>query len=368
MSEYPQGRWHESFEFKVTFHAQLFDTVQLDLYDSYMLLPDKHVGRAEIRLKTLRGMPETFTSYYEIWDKRLSTGASSRVGRAKTMATNVGAIQAKISYIYQEDELPVDNDTAQSSGDLADLANLSIRRRSSGGSSIGCQGVVGRRRGMTDEELATEFRQQVKHQREAAAIAFQKYEEHGNGNIRRGSSDKESLPDGLDYPDESDGNEEEDESNTNGDLGVTPLKQPLALSRKRTSQSLREQSAPVDPTTKELNNNNQPTPLQAMSNWFGFGAAAQGKQQPATSRSVRTTKAEMAETVNVLEEEDDGVKLFPLLSTIGSWTVNKETNQVLKAIGKLLAAFVSEWMMLNGKMNNNECVRDKVLNYPISKS
>ncbi|KAI7877192.1 hypothetical protein K492DRAFT_239349 [Lichtheimia hyalospora FSU 10163] len=340
VSEYPQGRWHESFEFKVTFHAQLFDTVQLDLYDSYMLLPDKHVGRAEIRLKTLHGMPETFTSYYEIWDKRLSTGASSRVGRAKTMATNVGAIQAKISYIYQQDESHIDNDNAESSGDLADLANLSIRRRSSGGSSIGSHGVVGRRRGMTDEELATEFRQQVKHQRESAAIAFQKYEEHGNGNnMRRGSSDKESLPDGLDYPDESDGGEEE-EKNTNGDLGVTPLKQPLALSRKRTSQSLREQSTPVNPTTKELPNN--PTPLQAMSNWFGFGAAAaaEGKQQqPATSRSVRTTKAEMAETVNVLEEEDDGVKLFPLLSTIGSWTVNKETNQVLKAIGKLLAAF-----------------------------
>ncbi|KAI8374089.1 hypothetical protein EDC96DRAFT_12664 [Choanephora cucurbitarum] len=94
------GQWNESFAFTVTFHAQLFGTIQIDLYESFVIYPDKHIGRAEIRLNTLEKMPETFSSYYEIWEKKLSTGASSSIGRERAAVNNRGALQIEITYHY----------------------------------------------------------------------------------------------------------------------------------------------------------------------------------------------------------------------------------------------------------------------------
>ncbi|OBZ89075.1 Sn1-specific diacylglycerol lipase alpha [Choanephora cucurbitarum] len=94
------GQWNESFAFTVTFHAQLFGTIQIDLYESFAIYPDKHIGRAEIRLNTLEKMPETFSSYYEIWEKKLSTGASSSIGRERAAVNNRGALQIEIAYRY----------------------------------------------------------------------------------------------------------------------------------------------------------------------------------------------------------------------------------------------------------------------------
>ncbi|KAI8098270.1 uncharacterized protein B0P05DRAFT_521149 [Gilbertella persicaria] len=100
ISEARHGQWQESFDFIVSFHAQLFGTIQMDLYESFAIYPDKHIGRAEIRLNTLVNMPETFSSYYEIWDKKLSTGASSSIGRERAAVNNRGALHVEISYSY----------------------------------------------------------------------------------------------------------------------------------------------------------------------------------------------------------------------------------------------------------------------------
>jgi hypothetical protein len=79
ISDDPEGRWNEGFEFDVTFHDQLFgicqvnyiDTFkmilrpipfQLDLYASRILQPDLHLGRAEIILPHLPNMPDQFTT------------------------------------------------------------------------------------------------------------------------------------------------------------------------------------------------------------------------------------------------------------------------------------------------------------------
>lgn len=322
MSEYPQGRWHETFEFNVTFHAQLFDTIQLDLYDANILLPDRHVGRAEIRLRNLENMPETFTSYYEIWEKRLSSGASSKVGRTKTMATNVGAIQAKISYAYQKME------PTNTSGDLADMGNINHIKQMTN--------TVGQR-GMTDEMLAAEFRRHLKHQRELHDITFRKYEE----------KPIQLENDGLDYPDESASDRDEE-----------GLRNPLKLTR-QTTASLRQNPPKRNGHPNGITPRGELSAIDRMSSmvssWFGSGP------QPSKSTSLSSSSSasskpleahepdpppdsnakELADTINVLSEEDDSLKTFPLLDTIGSWTVNKETNQVLRAIGRLLAAFVS---------------------------
>ncbi|KAF7727403.1 hypothetical protein EC973_007567 [Apophysomyces ossiformis] len=285
MGEYPQGRWNESFELSVTYHAQLFDTVQLDMYDSYLLLPDKHVGRAEIRLRQLEGMPESFTSYYEIWDKKLSTGASSHVSRKKTMASNVGALQAKISYRYQS---PVE--------DHFDTTTP------------------------TDSQLAQEFNEHLKDQRnrESSDIKFCKYEEPLD-TLSNGSQD---------FPDDSD-----------SEIGTRSL----SMSRKR-ANSIQIQDPPPDDPVNGITNASL---MDTLSSWF-----ANTPMDPAAPRTAHTTAnatarsmptiseaKDLVNTIDVLSEEEEKLNSFPILDAIGSWTVNKETNQVLRTIGKMLVAF-----------------------------
>ncbi|KAG9068550.1 hypothetical protein KI688_010825 [Linnemannia hyalina] len=105
-SEREHGDWNEGFEFRVTYHAQLFDSLQLDLYDRSILLRDRHVGRAEIKLSHLQGLPESFTSFYEIWDRTKSASTMSNLAGKKTLSSNIGAIQLRVHYRYQKPPQP----------------------------------------------------------------------------------------------------------------------------------------------------------------------------------------------------------------------------------------------------------------------
>ncbi|KAJ1929922.1 hypothetical protein IWQ60_000726 [Tieghemiomyces parasiticus] len=97
----PTGDWNEGFEFLVTYHTQLFGTCQLDLWDSVTLLPDRHIGRSEIKLQLLEGLPADFTSYYEIWDRKQSAGTVSEVKKREIMSKNIGALQVRVCYQFQ---------------------------------------------------------------------------------------------------------------------------------------------------------------------------------------------------------------------------------------------------------------------------
>ncbi|KAG0279950.1 hypothetical protein BGZ95_011773 [Linnemannia exigua] len=108
-SEREHGDWNEGFEFRVTYHAQLFDSLQLDLYDRSILLRDRHVGRAEIKLSHLEGLPESFTSFYEIWDRTKSASTMSNLAGKKTLSSNIGAIQLRVHYRYQKPPQPDEN-------------------------------------------------------------------------------------------------------------------------------------------------------------------------------------------------------------------------------------------------------------------
>ncbi|KAG0231349.1 hypothetical protein BGW41_002215 [Actinomortierella wolfii] len=105
-SEREHGDWNEGFEFSVTYHAQLFDSLQLDLYDKSILLRDRHVGRAEIKLAHLEGLPESFTSFYEIWDRKKSVSNISYLVGKRTLSSNIGAIQLRIHYRFQKPPEP----------------------------------------------------------------------------------------------------------------------------------------------------------------------------------------------------------------------------------------------------------------------
>lgn len=331
VSEYPQGKWHETFEFRVSFHSQIFGTLQIDLYDAYMLLPDKHVGRAEIRLKTLEQMPETFTTYFEIWEKKLSTGASSSIGRAKTMATNVGAIQVKISYAYHgpQDQAPGSD-------------NVHHRNRSTSVSSTH-NTTTGNT--VSDDQLAEEFRRHLKYQRELSSVTFRKYIE-GEG------EEKPPLDDGLDYPDESESSGPEEEHRKSLQPRPISLSKQRSLSMTTTSKGggggARGSNA-VNGNTADKDDSilSFDKMSSTLSSWFGL---------PSCSMSTPTTKKYEAhepdpipsksDAVKVFTDDDESLKTFPILDTIGSWTVNKETNQVLRTILKMLAAFVSVRMLI----------------------
>ncbi|KAJ2551188.1 hypothetical protein EV175_003786, partial [Coemansia sp. RSA 1933] len=102
----PTGNWNEGFELIVSYHMQLFGTVHLDVYSSNLLLPDTHVGRAEIKLSLLDGFPEIFTSYYEIWDKKMTASTVPEQKQREIVSKNLGALQVRLNYRFQKLEDP----------------------------------------------------------------------------------------------------------------------------------------------------------------------------------------------------------------------------------------------------------------------
>ncbi|KAJ2853604.1 hypothetical protein J3B02_003067, partial [Coemansia erecta] len=100
------GNWNEGFELIVSYHMQLFGTVHLDVYSSNTLLPDTLIGRAEIKLSLLEGFPEIFTSYYEIWDKKLAASTVPEQRQRQVISKNLGALQVRINYRFQKLEDP----------------------------------------------------------------------------------------------------------------------------------------------------------------------------------------------------------------------------------------------------------------------
>ncbi|KAJ2695115.1 hypothetical protein H4218_005337 [Coemansia sp. IMI 209128] len=100
------GSWNEGFELIVSYHMQLFGTVHLDVYSSNTLLPDTLVGRAEIKISMLDGFPEIFTSYYEIWDRKLAASTVPEQRQRQVLSRNLGALQVRVNYRFQKKEDP----------------------------------------------------------------------------------------------------------------------------------------------------------------------------------------------------------------------------------------------------------------------
>ncbi|ORZ23384.1 hypothetical protein BCR42DRAFT_404639 [Absidia repens] len=359
ISEYPDGKWNEGFELKVTYHAQLFDTIQLDVYDSYMLLPDRHVGRAEIRLVQLDGMPEIFTSFYEIWDKKLSSGASSHAVRKTTMSTNVGAIQAKITYQFQkfslsssmeeDDRLLLSRSSMEQEDSNADFTNGLVSTMGNDGSAD-----------------AITFRRHLQRDRDASAIRFRKYEEGAENNNDSNNQQQVSSDNGrkLDAPQPASPLENEDLPDNSESDSDSNYSSTLAYSVRRANSKLHTTGPSSSQQTQ-----GKGTMLDSFSSWFGMSSSPYPVQHPPTSTPISNTSntpinhypptvsitsdnqdakkqqqqqqrtTENLSNMDILNDLDDSLKTFPLLDTIGSWTVSKETNQILRAIGKLLAAF-----------------------------
>ncbi|KAI8992628.1 hypothetical protein BDB01DRAFT_832918 [Pilobolus umbonatus] len=308
ISEYSQGSWNEGFELKITYHNQLFDTIQLDLYDNYAIFPDKHVGRAEIRLKNLKGMPETFTSYYEVMEKRLSTSATSIASKKAMMTCGVGAIQAEISYHYQSSQEEMGR---RLSLDISEMNRLVEQQTRAMNNDRNLDRSYSQ---LSDRELIDAFNRHLKSENESNSrdIKFTKYEQGDHQ---------------VDHPDDTDDTDDTNVYTTQTVKTVSRSVKPLSRSIK---EPLNFSIARVD-SMKDVSVDNQPEDDHEKSNMM----------KSVTSIFKFTNRSESVSSVveNTLETEDDSLKAYPILDTIGSWTMAKDTNQVFRAIGKLLVAF-----------------------------
>ncbi|KAJ2352917.1 hypothetical protein GGF43_003626, partial [Coemansia sp. RSA 2618] len=106
VSKVSTGNWNEGFELIVSYHTQLFGTVHMDVYSNNTLLPDTLIGRAEIKISLLDGFPEIFTSYYEIWDKKLAASTVPDQRQRSIVSKNLGALQVRVNYRFQKMDDP----------------------------------------------------------------------------------------------------------------------------------------------------------------------------------------------------------------------------------------------------------------------
>ncbi|KAI9317308.1 hypothetical protein BX666DRAFT_1944500 [Dichotomocladium elegans] len=114
------GDWNEGFVFVVTYHAQLFDTIDLDLYDKrskQLFAKTKHVGKAKLKLSKLKGRDDIFITFLPIYEYQPSRSLPEDV-RDTIVETNlfdlakasgrilhkklIGSVQVRIRYHFQE--------------------------------------------------------------------------------------------------------------------------------------------------------------------------------------------------------------------------------------------------------------------------
>lgn len=336
MSEFKEGRWNECFEFTVTFHAQLFGTIQLDLYDNYTIYPDKHVGRAEIRLSTLESMPETFMSYYEIWDKKLSTGASSSIGRERAAVNNVGALQAKISYRYLRT-----NNIIDQGQDLGQIKE--VRAAPPGSTDL-----------LTEEQLAAEFKRHLQFQRERkktnkGGINFKKFEEQDNV----------AGQEELDYPDESDysdyGEQAHHSDGSDSEAEEGSLMQPLRMSKKRADTASYGGISNVNSNEEDEFGEMVAAPdsntVRQSTSWLSFSPGTDDATAKPRNRQVAANSSASIKTMPSANESSK--------KSNGSWMGATDTSQVIRTIGKLLATFGQGFELTNMQVLTGFTVLEK---------
>lgn len=278
-------------------------------------------------------MPETFTSYYEIWDKKLSTGASSSIGRERAAVNNVGALQAKISYHYLRASSVIDQ--GQNLGEIKE-----VREAPPGSTDL-----------LTEEQLAAEFKRHLQFQRERkktnkGGINFRKFEEQ-EGNV--------IVQESLDYPDESDYDYENElhNSDESDDEEEGSLMQPLKMSKMRADSAsysgIRVDDSNEDDEFGEMVAAPEPNTVRRSTSWLSFSNA-----DIVNAPSRKRHPVHKASTpIKPIPTSNDSKKLS------GSWTGATDTSQVIRTIGKLLATFGQGFELTNMQVLTGFTVLEK---------
>lgn len=90
------------YHFNVSFHSQVFDYLQIDIYEPNTWRRSKRIGRMLLRLSHLHSLPYTFSSWFEILD--LEDATQELLGSRNfsyIYPQSIGAIELTIRYRYQ---------------------------------------------------------------------------------------------------------------------------------------------------------------------------------------------------------------------------------------------------------------------------
>ncbi|KAI7899534.1 uncharacterized protein BX663DRAFT_478497 [Cokeromyces recurvatus] len=69
-SKDPNGNWNEGFLFTISYHNQLFDTIELDLYDKGKTWRSKtkHIGKAKLKIAKLKNRDDVFITFIPMYE------------------------------------------------------------------------------------------------------------------------------------------------------------------------------------------------------------------------------------------------------------------------------------------------------------
>ncbi|KAI9304896.1 hypothetical protein BJ944DRAFT_282567 [Cunninghamella echinulata] len=69
-SKTPNGDWNEGFIFTISYHNQLFDTIELDLYDRRRgwRAKTKHIGKAKLKISKLKNKGDIFLTFLPMYE------------------------------------------------------------------------------------------------------------------------------------------------------------------------------------------------------------------------------------------------------------------------------------------------------------
>ena len=106
--EISESTWSEQlFNFTISYHAHLFWSLVLDLYSERTFLSPLHLGRTEIRLCRLEGIPNPYITWMELREGKGSLSPSLTHIGLKELDKIVGQIQLQITYLpFPEQALP----------------------------------------------------------------------------------------------------------------------------------------------------------------------------------------------------------------------------------------------------------------------
>ncbi|KAI8384868.1 uncharacterized protein BYT42DRAFT_563903 [Radiomyces spectabilis] len=119
----PTGDWNEGFRFTISYHAQLFDTIEFDLFDKkhqWSPLPAQHLGKAKLKLATLAQRDPVFITFVPMYEYRARRSLPADVrealmhtnmARVRQMADTItqhvqlwGSLQIRVRYRFQQPE------------------------------------------------------------------------------------------------------------------------------------------------------------------------------------------------------------------------------------------------------------------------
>ncbi|KAI8067672.1 uncharacterized protein B0P05DRAFT_552493 [Gilbertella persicaria] len=113
------GDWNEGFVFTISFHAQLFNTIEFDVYDKpHRHWPTlKHIGKAKLKISTLVNKNDVFVTFLPVYEYRIQRLLPAEL-RPTLLETNIvdparvtkktgdlsliGSLQIRIRYHFQE--------------------------------------------------------------------------------------------------------------------------------------------------------------------------------------------------------------------------------------------------------------------------